>query len=402
MLLNLLRSRLCAIARLCNAWRRLVALSSIVLSLLLTGCSLPEVSAESRLFAPVTLEFLDRYTLATDAAAKVGGLSGLTYDRQKGVFYAVSDDRSNRAPARFYTLQPQLANRPDTGRSVIKQVKVTATTTLQTATGEPYPSGQIDAEGIARSPRNTVFISSEGDADRGLAPSVGEYDLATGKQIKALPIPATYVPREVDDQALGIQNNKGFEGLTINADATADLFRVFAAVEQPLVQDRLPLPEDEAAVIPKERLRLLHYALISSRADLIGEYVYELDPGPVGTIENGLSEILSIDNAGRFLALERSLGLTGFTGRIFQFSFAGARDVQTVDSLRGLPEDWQPVKKKLMLDLATLPVAIDNVEGMTLGPMLPDGSQSLWIVSDDNFDQDQETQFLLFSLTTKQ
>jgi hypothetical protein len=53
------------------------------------------------------------------------------------------------------------------------------------------------------------------------------------------------------------------------------------------------------------------------------------------------------------------------------------------------------------LDLNTLGITIDNVEGMALGAKLPDGSQSLWIVSDDNFNKDQVTQFLLFRLKSQ-
>jgi hypothetical protein len=56
------------------------------------------------------------------------------------------------------------------------------------------------------------------------------------------------------------------------------------------------------------------------------------------------------------------------------------------------------VKKKLVLDLSTLDIDLDNLEGMTLGPRLPDGSQSLLLVSDDNFTDEQMTQFLLFRL----
>jgi hypothetical protein len=59
-----------------------------------------------------------------------------------------------------------------------------------------------------------------------------------------------------------------------------------------------------------------------------------------------------------------------------------------------------PIKKKLLLDLADLGLTIDNVEGMALGPVLPDGSQSFWVISDDNFSKDQVTQFLLFRLNT--
>jgi hypothetical protein len=51
-----------------------------------------------------------------------------------------------------------------------------------------------------------------------------------------------------------------------------------------------------------------------------------------------------------------------------------------------------------VLDLSTLGIYLDNLEGMALGPRLPDGTQSLLLVSDDNFSNSQLTQFLLFRL----
>jgi hypothetical protein len=41
---------------------------------------------------------------------------------------------------------------------------------------------------------------------------------------------------------------------------------------------------------------------------------------------------------------------------------------------------------------------LDNVEGMTLGPVLPNGQQSLVLASDNNFSATQFTQILAFGL----
>jgi hypothetical protein len=398
-----------------SRWRqKLMSLAAVMLlsSTSLTGCSLPEVTAESRLFSPVTLEFVDDYTLPPTLLkdVPVGGLSGLTYDPKSGGFYAISDDRSGFSPARFYSITPKIGTDKKTGNLKIKTVEIIAKTALSKEDGKPYDRNQIDPEGIALSPRGTVFISTEGDARSGLAPAINEYDLTTGALIQALPIPDIYKPKKGPNGVLeGVQNNKGFESLAINTDATGDLFRVFAAIEHPLEQDRNPppappkspspdAPPESPVPIPPDRLRMLHYAATTGRTDLVGEYVYELDPAPIGTLEHGLSEILALDNAGRFLALERSLGLAGFSAKLYQFTFAGAQDVQSMSSLRGLPADWQAIRKRLMLDLTQIGVKLDNLEGMTFGPRLPDGSQSLWIVSDDNFDKDQNTQFLLFRI----
>ncbi|MDB9496553.1 esterase-like activity of phytase family protein, partial [Spirulina subsalsa CS-330] len=57
-----------------------------------------------------------------------------------------------------------------------------------------------------------------------------------------------------------------------------------------------------------------------------------------------------------------------------------------------------PLKKRLLLDLSTLPIPLDNLEGMTLGPRLADGSSLLVLVSDNNFSAEQVTQFLFFRL----
>ena len=59
----------------------------------------------------------------------------------------------------------------------------------------------------------------------------------------------------------------------------------------------------------------------------------------------------------------------------------------------------RPVEKTLLLDLDTLGIPLDNVEGMTIGPTLPDGRSSLVMVSDNNFAAAQFTQFLLFALS---
>ncbi|NJK53191.1 MAG: esterase-like activity of phytase family protein, partial [Leptolyngbyaceae cyanobacterium SU_3_3] len=49
-------------------------------------------------------------------------------------------------------------------------------------------------------------------------------------------------------------------------------------------------------------------------------------------------------------------------------------------------------------DLKQLNIYLDNLEGMALGSKLPDGSQTLLLVSDNNFTKRQITQFLLFKL----
>ena len=59
------------------------------------------------MFPNLSLEFLDSYTIPRDSFQDtvVGGLSAITYDRDRDLYYVLSDDRSKKSPARFYTLK---------------------------------------------------------------------------------------------------------------------------------------------------------------------------------------------------------------------------------------------------------------------------------------------------------
>ena len=360
----------------------------------LTGCSLPRVTAEDRLFLPLSVEFLGSYTLTDKKfnGTDVGGLSGITYDRKKDLYYAISDDRSDRNPARFYTLKVQLD-----AQNALKSVAVQNVTTLTDETGQTFARGTIDAEGIALSPLKSVFISSEGDVKLGVAPFIGEFDLQTGQLKRKLTLPEAYLPDAKGlTQTRGIQDNRGFESLTLNAGAStappAEPFRLFSVVESPLVQD-LELPNTKESLLN----RFLHYQVIGERSTLISEHAYPLDPKPTGMIDHGLSDFLSIDQGGHFLSLERSFGLTGFRIKLFQVETGTASDTSLIETLRGAKV--QTARKELLLDLNQLGIRLDNLEGMTIGARLRDGSHSLVLVSDDNFNGlGQITQFLLFRL----
>lgn len=372
----------------------------LVCASLLTGCNLPQVSAEQRLFLPLALEFLDEYKLpkANFKDTPVGGLSGITYDRQNDRFYAVSDDRSDRAPARFYTLKLELdqtatAKTPEAKTVKIKAITVKDVTTLTKEDGKPYEKGTIDPEGIALSPLGTVFISSEGAVRDGIPPFIHEFDRKTGALKRKLTIPAAFLPDGVGEkQTRGVQDNLAFESLTLNAGATSgDPFNLFTATETALLQD-----QEEAKLGAK--IRMLHYYVQPTQITLLGEHLYPLEPKPRAILDHGLSEMLAIDQAGHFIALERSFGLTGFQVKLFQITTGSASDTSRVASFKGPLTGVQPIRKQLLLDLSQLKIGLDNLEGMTLGPRLADGSQSLVVVSDDNFQPLQVNQFLLFRL----
>jgi 3-phytase/alkaline phosphatase D len=117
------------------------------------------------------------------------------------------------------------------------------------------------------------------------------------------------------------------------------------------------------------------------------EYLYITDPiakAPTGgtAADNGLVDLLAIDNRGTLLALERSFAVgQGNTIKIYEITLQGATDINTVDSLGSLNANQlaaiQPAQKRLLLNLDSLnlpnsdgnhPTGTDNIEGLAFGP----------------------------------
>ncbi|WP_253188489.1 esterase-like activity of phytase family protein [Leptolyngbya sp. 'hensonii'] len=377
----------------------------LLLTGLMTGCAIPRVSAEARLFLDLSLEFLGEYRIPqiTYEGTRVGGLSAITYDRQRDRFYALSDDRSTQAPARFYTLKADLTDftRPQPRKSPpVFSLDVESVTLLKQENGEAFARGTIDPEGIALSPQATVFVSSEGVAAAGVPPAIQEFDLETGTWRQRLPIPNRYLPRQDKGETSGVQDNLGWEALTINPGSYGsrrlEPFRVFVATESALAQDGGGSDLTTPA-------RWLHYLVGDGPPVLISEHLYPIEPPPPGGEINGLTEILALDQGGHFLSLERSYGAAvGASARIYQVATGGATDISGMTSLKGGGTGIQPIRKQLLLDLKDLERRLDNLEGFTIGPRLADGSDSLLVISDDNFSRAQVNQVLLFRLRKRQ
>jgi myo-inositol-hexaphosphate 3-phosphohydrolase len=341
------------------------------------------------------VDFLGEVTFDTGLTfsnTEVGGLSGITYDPFNQVYYSISDDRSQIDPARFYTLDIDLSD----GALDSGDVTFTDVTTLTDESGDPFAPTSVDPEGIAFANNGTLFISSEGDADQLIDPFVNQFSLG-GEQFNTLPVPEKFLPTA--DGTSGIRDNLAFESLTI----TPDQRFLYVATENALLQD------GPAASLDDESLsRIIKYDLQTGQP--VGEFVYVTEPVPEvpdpvdGFSDNGLVELLAIDNSGTLLALERSFSVgKGNTVKLFEVQTQGALDVSGENDLfweeEGVPfEIDPPVLKRELLDFADLGITPDNLEGIALGPQLADGRQSLIVVSDNNFNDTQTTQFIALGL----
>jgi phosphodiesterase/alkaline phosphatase D-like protein len=336
-------------------------------------------------------------------AVPAGGLSGVTFDAEKNQYYAISDDRSTNARFYTFTLDP-----------VTKAVMFTNVIQLKDANGNPFATNSLDPEGIALTQNGTVFISSEGEANPSVGrvtdPFVKEFSLTTGQELRSLPVPKKFLPVVQDTnnnavidvgdtQTSGIRNNLAFESLTISPNQKT----LYTATENALFQDGAAADASTGT-----RSRILQYSLKSGQPEK--EYLYVTDsvavpPNPATAFAtNGLVDLLAIDDQGTLLALERSFSTgapgTGNTIKIYEISLPGATDISFTNSLGTLSTDQlaaiAPVKKRLLLNLdeLALPTGLDNVEGITFGPKLADGRQSIVLVSDNNFSATQFTQIL--------
>lgn len=336
------------------------------------------------------IEFIGQATLPKGLSLQktpVGGLSGITYDAKNDLYYAISDDRGEKAPARFYTLKIDLSKGSLKNGGVVP----VSVTTLLNENGDKFLTDTIDTEGIALTNKKTIFISSEGDVSQLINPFIKEFSLSTGKAITTLPLPDKFLPNK--NGKYGIRNNLAFESLTITPNEN----KLFTATENALIQDGAEAQPNIGTLC-----RILQYNLFTKQPEK--EFLYQTEPiSPflnfTGKFASGLPDLVALDNQGNFLSIERSFTGLGFAILLFQVSLEGADDIHHIDSLLSInSQKIRPVQKKLLLDLRGLEVLLDNIEGLTLGPTLTDGQRSLILVSDNNFNSLQRTQILAFKL----
>jgi hypothetical protein len=306
----------------------------------------------------------------------------------------ISDDRSAKSPARFYTIRIMLPNNRLTG------VEWLDTTPLLDRSGAPFPPLSPDArppvippdpEGIAFDERRQqLYWSSEGeriikDPNRPLLLDpwvrVAGLDGSFRSEFALPPV------LSMSQQDTGARQNNGLEGLTLTPSGNF----LFAGMEDPGFNDG-SLPTDDAGALT----RITRFDVSTGAAT--AQYAYPLDPitAPNGE-QNGLSDLVALDDD-NLLVVERSHG-THNVARIYRAGIAGADNILDRPSLGDAPAT--PMTKSLVADLSTMPQVqnLDNVEGITLGPKLPDGRQVVVLVTDDNFSAEQMTQFYAFALS---
>lgn len=346
------------------------------------------------------LQYLGQAVLAPQTVVEgtvVGGLSGISYDAGRDCYYVISDDRSASGPARFYTVRMSVSDRG------VTDVTISGVHPLLDDDGRPFgprdfaatpPVIPPDPEGIAfDAGRQRLYWSSEGERTEGphgavLADPWVRIAGLDGRYLGRFSMPPQLA---MSQELTGPRRNTTLEGLTVTGDGRM----LFAAMEGPGYDDGPPPDAAHGALT-----RITAYDLTGPAPDApVAQYAYRLEPadqgaGRAGT--NGLTDLVALSDT-EFLVTERAYGEHP-TVRLFRAEIADATDVLATPALAG--SEVTPMRKTLLADLSMTPGLhpLDNIEGLTLGPRLPDGRRTVILVSDDNFSPSQVTQFVAFAL----
>jgi hypothetical protein len=325
----------------------------------------------------------------------VGGLSSIDYDSRSGTWIAASDDRSELGPARFYTA------RLDYDARGFSAAKLESVHTFRQIDGSVYPAlkdaasrgGEVaDVEAIRFDPQGDgIWYASEGSDALASGPFVKRAG-GEGGYRSSLPLPDMF--KAARDKTAGPRGNLSFEALAFAPDGRS----LWVGMEAPLYQD--------GALASPERGAVSRFTRFDRNGKVLAQYAYPVDrvqgrPAPGRFGDNGVSEMLVVDSR-HLLALERSgvqdaAGRFAFFIRLYLVDLEGATDIAAYPTLDGAA--YATLKKHLLMDFSRAGLdKIDNLEGMSWGPVLDNGHRSLVLISDDNFSADEVTQLLAFEV----
>ncbi len=324
------------------------------------------------------IEFIDEFIIENQEieGVPIGGFSGIDY--QKGKWYIICD--TSTPPIRFYEADITY------NKDAIQNVEITSMIEIKDASGNSLEQGVVDPESIRFDANSNTFLyTSEGSVNNGIDPALIEIS-AQNTQIRSFTLPDNFKANTTDDVS-GPRHNGVLEGLSLSFDNKG----YWVSFELPLIEDG-PEPTTTDTESP---VRITFLNKTSGMAER--QFAYELDPvareAALGTTfeVNGLVEILEYDT-NKFLALERSFASGYINGgnnvKIYNVDATNATNTLSINALT--TATYTKAVKTLLFDFETIRsqlknTTVDNLEGITFGPKLADGSRTLVVISDNNF-----------------
>ncbi|ARV14732.1 esterase-like activity of phytase family protein [Polaribacter sp. SA4-12] len=340
----------------------------------------------------VELVFLDEYVVKDSLEINnsfIGGLSGIDY--ANGFFYFVVDD--SKSP-RF------VKAKIDIQQNKIKSVDFKNVFYLNDTTTAFYNENFLDLESIFidKETQEVNFVS-EGSILKGKSPSVFATD-SLGNFVCSYTIPDYFIPNKI----VKLKHNGAFEGSSNSINGQG----FWVAMESPLIVDG-DEPTFKKASSP---IRITYFDKESKKATK--QFAYQLEhitkPSKGNINLNGLTSILEYKE-NHFFIIERTYQSGyGALGNIIRIFEATADETTTnVLDIESLKETvFTPLKKRLVFNFEDVrgeltEGIVDNIEGISFGPKLANGNESLVLVSDDNFQLygKQLNQFILLEIVNK-
>lgn len=370
--------------------------ASAIIALIIAACS----TVSTKDMSGYNITYLGDHNIKTRTAFNntlVGGLSGITYNPKNNRFYAISDDRGDKGKPRFYEFEMTFEDSEF-------DVKVVKVTTLKNKNQRDFRPGTIDFEGISILKNGNILLSTEGEqrTKKRILPEIMEYS-PSGHFVKSWPVPDFYKFEEKGKITKGVRINKGFESLA----STPDYIYTFTANEDSLLQDGAISSQVNKGVSRVTRYR---------HGVPTGTFAVDIEkiPNPSNLPkikgDNGVVDMIALDKD-NIVVMERSWISNTKTNHIklFHVDLKDATDISKVTSLgKGGIKTVNKGTKKLLLDFDSVvgnmsidSQRLDNIEGITLGPRLLNGNQTIVVVSDNNFSRNQRTLFMAFEIKPK-
>ncbi len=336
-----------------------------------------------------SLKFLSEFVIKDSLSFKntiVGGISGIDYEKNK--LYMVVDDAE--IPR---VLIGNICVKHDSIKSVDFKTVIQIDTTSQF-----YKNNILDLESIFVE-NHQINLVSEGSINKAKNPTVFTID-SLGNLIENIKVP----PYFYANSKAKPKHNGAFESSSKSYDKKG----FWVAMEAPLEADG----EEPTFYKTQSPIRITYFDKKTTSATK--QYTYQLekiDKLAKGKVNlNGVTAILEYTE-NSFFVVERiyqsGYGSFGNTVRIFKATInETTTNTLALQSLK--EEKYTPLKKELLFDFADIKESltdniIDNIEGITFGPLLSNGNRSLILVSDDNFQiyGKQLNQFLLLEILKK-
>lgn len=316
--------------------------------------------------------FLDEYIISDTTLfqnKKIGGLSGVSFVNNK-LYFIVDDAKDPKI----------LASKLYLNNKKIDSLIFTNAITIGDTVNTFFNKNILDLEDVFFDAENSLFyIANEGSINYNVLPSIFSVRKDGSFQTN-FSLPKSF--RNIENY----KHNGTFEALSNSVDSKG----IWVATEAPLKTDG----EEPTFTKTKSPVRITYFDKTTKNATK--QYAYHLDkidkPAKGAVNLNGVTAILEFKK-NTFFVLERAYqnnyGSYGNTIKLY-LAEASNSTSNVIEDLELKNKSYIPLQKTLLLNFNDVKEnlteqIVDNLEGITLGPILANGNQTLLLVADDNF-----------------